>query len=150
MGYHQESSIKSSQHLNQCCGSEITVFSDLDPTFQEISDPDPDPDSTWFLTKEEKAKILKEKCSKNFNFEEEIWKGYQFIFLYSKIDNNAWVLSRLHAILVTETWSLSVPDPKLIIPDPDPANSFGSVSGSKTLVWTTFVPASTGWRGLIW
>ena len=41
-------------------------FSEPDPTFHAITDPDP----TWFLIKEEKAKILKEKCSKNFNFKE--------------------------------------------------------------------------------
>ena len=42
-----------------------------------------------------------------------------------KIDFNQWVLSRFHAILVTKNWSLLDPDPKLIIPDPDPANGFG-------------------------
>ena len=35
-----------------------------------------------------------------------------------------WVLSRFHDILVTENWSFSDPDPKLIIPDP--AYNFGS------------------------
>jgi len=44
--------------------------------------------------------------------------------MYSKIDSNHWVptnlLSRIHAILATENWSLSDPDPKLIITDPYP------------------------------
>ena len=31
-----------------------------------------------------------------------------------------------HCILVLKNWRLSDPDPKLIIPDPDPANNFGS------------------------
>ena len=96
-------------------------FSDPDPTFQAISDPDP----TWFPIKEEKANILKEKCSNSFNIKEEICEA----FFYSKIDKT-WVLSRFHTILVTKNWSLSDPDPKLIIanpyPDPDPANNFGS------------------------
>jgi len=44
----------------------------------------------------------------------------------NKINNNQWVLSRFHALLVNKNWSLSDPDPKLIIPDqdPDPANNF--------------------------
>ena len=37
---------------------------------------------------------------------------------------NQWGLSSFHAILVTKNWSLSDPDPKLIIPDPDPAKKF--------------------------
>jgi len=45
---------------------------------------------------------------------------------YSKIFNNKWGLSRFYAILVIKNWSLLDPDPKLIIPDPDPANNFGS------------------------
>jgi len=43
--------------------------------------------------------------------------------MYSKIDGPQWVLSRIHAIYVTKNWSLSDPDPKLIIQDP--ANNFG-------------------------
>ena len=34
------------------------------------------------------------------------------------------MLSRFHAIFITKNWSLSDLDPKLIIPDPDPANNF--------------------------
>ena len=58
-------------------------FSDPDTTFQAISDPDP----TWFPIKDEKANILKEKCSNSFNIKEEICEA----FFYSKIDNKTWV-----------------------------------------------------------
>ena len=37
-----------------------------------------------------------------------------------------YLLSRFHAKSATENWSLSDPDSKLIITDPDPANNFGS------------------------
>ena len=52
--------------------------------------------------------------------------------LYSKIDSNqplgTYLFSRFHAILATENWSFSDPDPKLAItnPDPDPAKNYGS------------------------
>jgi len=37
---------------------------------------------------------------------------------FSKIDKNQWLLSRFHANLVTNNWSLWDPDPKLINLDP--------------------------------
>ena len=44
------------------------------------------------------------------------------------------VLSRFHATLVDENWSLSDPDPKLIIPEPDLAklNNLVTLSLKKT------------------
>ena len=42
------------------------------------------------------------------------------------MDSYQCVLRRFHAIFVTKNWSVTDPDPKLIIPDPDPANNFGS------------------------
>ena len=47
-------------------------------------------------------------------------------FSCSKIGSNQLGLSRFHATLVTKNWSLSDPNPKLIITDPDPANNSGS------------------------
>ena len=45
-------------------------------------------------------------------------------FVHSvKLILSSGVLSRFHAILVTENQTLSDPDPKLITPDPDPANN---------------------------
>ena len=49
----------------------------------------------------------------------------EIVWPYSKIDSTQQVLSRLHDILVSENWDLSDPDPKWIIPDPDPANNSG-------------------------
>jgi len=81
--------------------------------------------SKKFKKNEAQVLILKKICVKP-TF------GFLFSLLFSIIIvTTGYLLSRFHAILANENWSLSEPDPKWIIPDPDPANNFGS--GSTTL-----------------
>ena len=107
IGAHRQQFLHKNKHklINknlQCCWSEIIFIGSGSDFSGNIGS------GGKFLSKEAKAKWI------------------FFVIMWSKIEKNQFVLSRFYSILVTKNWRLSDPDPKLIIPDPDPANNFGS------------------------
>ena len=69
-------------------------FSDPDPTFQEILDPDPILDTTQFLSKEAKDKLLNKTAEQILILKKTFLKHRylgNFLGPFTKTDSNQWV-----------------------------------------------------------